>query len=52
MQARCRRFRERMAQTDDWHVVLVVSHYAFIEGLTGERVPNAAVLRHDPTVPA
>lgn len=52
MRVRCRGFRERMAQTDDWRVVLVVSHYAFIEGLTGQRVANAAVLRHDPTAPA
>lgn len=50
MQVRCRAFRGRMAKVEDWHAVLVVSHYAFIEGLTGEQVKNAAIVRHDPTL--
>ena len=48
---RARTFRTRMAGHDDWAGTLVVSHWGFIRALTGHRVPNAAVLRLDPTAP-
>ncbi|MCR9219470.1 MAG: phosphoglycerate mutase family protein [Alphaproteobacteria bacterium] len=44
-------FRRRAAALPDWPDVLVVSHWGFIRGLTGHRVPNAAVLRFDPLAP-
>lgn len=49
LNVRCRRFHERMLEVEDWRHVLVVSHWGFIRGLTGEEVPNAAVVRFDPT---
>ena len=49
LQTRCARFHATMASVRDWRQVLVVSHYAFIEGLTGQAVPNAAIVPHDPT---
>jgi broad specificity phosphatase PhoE len=44
-------FRSHAAGRDDWHRLLIVSHWGFIRGLTGHRVPNAAVLRFDPLAP-
>ena len=44
-------FRHHAADLPDWHAVLAVSHWGFIRGLTGHRVPNAAVLRFDPRAP-
>jgi broad specificity phosphatase PhoE len=44
-------FRRHAAGLADWHSVLAVSHWGFIRGLTGHRVPNAAVLRFDPRAP-
>ena len=49
LNARCQRFQDDMAGVEDWRHVLVVSHWGFIRGLTGEEVPNAAVVRFDPT---
>ena len=47
--ARCRTFRDHMAGTEDWQHVLVVSHWGFIRGLTGQEVGNAAIVPFDPT---
>jgi broad specificity phosphatase PhoE len=44
-------YRARMAADDAWPETLVVTHWGFIRSLTGERVPNAAILRLDPTLP-
>lgn len=41
---RCRSFHAAMAATDDWAHVLVVSHWGFIKGLTGQAVTNGTVL--------
>lgn len=46
---RCRAFRARMAARSDWAETLVVSHWAFIKGLTGEAVANGTHLRFDPS---
>ena len=45
---RCRSFRTAMAQTEDWPHVLVVSHWGFIRGLTGEAVTNGTVVAFEP----
>lgn len=46
---RCDRFREAMAGRADLHETLVVSHWAFIRGLTGEALANGQHLRFDPS---
>ena len=46
---RCESFRRAMAAIEDWHRVLVVTHWGFIRGLTGKEVDNADILRFDPT---
>ncbi len=46
--ARCRRFRAGMAGAADWSGVLVVSHWGFIRGLTGEALQNGQALGFDP----
>ena len=48
MQARCRSFSQLAAGFEDWPHVLVVSHWAFIKGLTGEALQNAESLRYEP----
>lgn len=48
LHARCRHFRASMAEREDWARTLVVSHWGFIRGLTGERVKNCEMLRYDP----
>ncbi|SMF08929.1 Broad specificity phosphatase PhoE [Tistlia consotensis] len=48
MLLRCRSFRERIAAREDWRETLVVSHWAFIRGLTGEAIANGTHLRFDP----
>lgn len=45
---RCTRFRELMAQATDWPEVAVVSHWAFIRGLTGIEASNGQAVRFDP----
>jgi len=45
---RSRHFRQSMARANDWHAIAVVSHWGFIRALTGQRVPNAHLLRFDP----
>lgn len=47
---RCHRFRLKAAEREDWPHTLVVSHWGFIRGLTGESVQNATLVRHDPTI--
>ncbi|MDJ0611930.1 MAG: histidine phosphatase family protein [Kiloniellales bacterium] len=45
---RCTRFREDMSAKEYWRHVLVVTHWGFIRGLTGQAVENAAVVSFDP----
>ena len=45
---RCRSFHARMAAVPDWPEVLVVTHWGFIRGLTGETVQNAETVSFDP----
>ncbi len=45
---RCQAFRDDMAQKEDWRYVLVVSHWGFIRGLTGEAVTNATAVAFQP----
>jgi len=44
---RCGRFRDSMAESADWREVVVVSHWGFIRGLTGQAVENGRVLPFD-----
>jgi broad specificity phosphatase PhoE len=48
---RCGRFREAVAGTEDWHRVLVVTHWGVIRALTGMPVKNCTALRWNPTAP-
>jgi broad specificity phosphatase PhoE len=48
---RCRRFRAAALETDDWPTTAVVSHWAFIRGLTGHELRNGELLRFDPAAP-
>jgi len=41
-------FRRSMAREADWAATAVVTHWGFIRALTGQRVPNAHLLRFDP----
>jgi len=45
---RCSSFRERQLAGAGWDGLLVVSHWGFIRGLTGEEVGNGVALRFDP----
>jgi broad specificity phosphatase PhoE len=45
---RSRQFRERMAGTDNWDRIAVVSHWGFIRSLTGAEITNGELLRFDP----
>lgn len=45
--ARCVRFRRAMAGRSDWRDVVVVTHWGFIRGLTGQRVQNGAIVPFD-----
>ncbi len=47
---RCQQFRVKAAERRDWPDTLVVSHWGFIRGLTGQSVQNATLVRHDPTI--
>ena len=49
---RCGLFREAMSGVEDWRHVLIVTHWGFIRGLTGQEVANAAVVTFDPTAGA
>lgn len=48
LDARCRRFREAVAEAGDWNGVLVITHWGFIRGLTGHTVGNARLVAFDP----
>lgn len=48
-QARCDDFRRRMAASDDWRGTVVVTHWGVVRALTGLRINNGEMLRHDPT---
>ena len=48
---RCGRFREAVAQLEDWPEVLVVTHWGVIRALTGRSVANGEWVRFDPHVP-
>ena len=48
MEERCRSFSRLAGGLDDWPHVLVVSHWAFIKGLTGEALENGQTLRFEP----
>ncbi len=48
VRARARDFHGQMAATEDWHEVLVVSHWGFIRGLTGHEAKNGEILKFDP----
>ncbi|MCC6467580.1 MAG: histidine phosphatase family protein [Alphaproteobacteria bacterium] len=45
---RCARFRQRALEDAARHELLVVTHWGFIRGLTGQQVKNATWLRYDP----
>lgn len=49
---RAARFRAAIAARHDWAQTLVISHWGFILGLTGQKVANGQWLRCDPTEPA
>lgn len=49
---RCTSFRATMTETEDWREVVVVSHWGFIRGLTGQAVENGTVLPFDLAAPA
>ena len=49
---RCERFHGAAAGMDDWSEVLVVTHWGFIRGLTGQEVPNAAIVGFQPNIQA
>lgn len=48
VQARCEQFRHAAAVLADWSHLLVVTHWGFIRGLTGEELANGASVRFDP----
>jgi broad specificity phosphatase PhoE len=47
---RCTRFRAAVSVLEDWPHMLVVTHWGFIRGLTGQEVTNAAIVSYDPTL--
>jgi len=49
---RCRSFRDAQVAAREWDGLLVVSHWGFIRGLTGQAVGNGVALRFDPSVGA
>jgi broad specificity phosphatase PhoE len=46
---RCKQFHQLAAGWGDWSEVAVVSHWAFIRGLTGQELRNAELLAFDPS---
>ncbi len=46
LQRRCASFRAAAAARADWPYLVVVSHWAFIRGLTGQALANGATLRY------
>ena len=51
LSARCAQFTRDAAAWPDWRQVLIVTHWGFIRGLTGEEAPNAAIIHFDPRRP-
>lgn len=49
LQERCKGFRGKAVASADWRETLVVTHWAFVRGLTGQTLPNGESLRFDPT---
>jgi len=49
--ARARKFRAEMLESEDWAHTLVVSHWAFILALTGQSLENGTWIRFDPSAP-
>jgi broad specificity phosphatase PhoE len=49
LMVRCRRFRNQALELEDWREVLVVTHWAFIRGLTGIEAANGALIPFDPS---
>ena len=47
---RCDEFRRRMAEARDGSTTVVVTHWGVVRALTGLRVENGEILRHDPTL--
>ena len=47
---RCALFRAAAAARSDWPYLVVVSHWGFIRGLTGQALANGARLRYNPDV--
>lgn len=45
---RCTQFRIAAAARSDWPYLVVVSHWAFIRGLTGQELANGETLRYHP----
>ncbi len=45
---RCEGFRRSVIGGTDWEELLIVSHWGFIRGLTGEPVANGVALRFNP----
>jgi broad specificity phosphatase PhoE len=45
---RCALFRAAAAQRPDWRHLVVVSHWGFIRGLTGQALTNGSALRFRP----
>lgn len=48
-QARCDAFRWHMAASGNWCTTVVVTHWGVVRALTGLRIKNGEMLRHDPT---
>ena len=48
LQARCAAFHAGAAELEDWQHLLIVSHWAFIRGLTGSALKNAETIRFAP----
>ena len=49
--ARAAAFRTEMVARPDWQETLVVSHWGFIVGLTGQHLQNGEWMRYDPSAP-
>ncbi len=48
LSGRCHRFKDEMSKTDHWQHLLIVTHWGFIRGLTGQAVENATLVPFDP----
>ncbi len=48
LSARCHAYRDQRLGADDWKNLLIVTHWGFIRGLTGQEVQNATIVDYDP----